>query len=192
HVPRIAEEIGGAPQQLHAGRLLKLLRVRDHLVEVAVRLAERAAFRGDVAIMEAPEGRLDLLEKLERGIEPALGVGDVVLRSLPRPADRARAERIGAGAAERVPVRDREAQVLLQRAAVDHLGRVVVPEGEGVRRTRAFVGDGPDLREVGFRGGFLFGGHGVEGSIAGRVKTDRYSRRPLPDKALVATESAND
>ena len=129
HIPRIGEKIGRAPEELHAGGLLQLLRVGDKLVEIPVGLDQTAAFRRDVAVMETPEGRLDLDEELEGGIHPRLGDGDGILALLPRADDGARTEWIGAYSAKRMPIGDGEAQVLLQRLAVDHLVRIVVLEG---------------------------------------------------------------
>ena len=51
------------------------------------------------------------------------------------------AERVGQRVAERVPVDDREPQVLLHRLAADHLVRVVVLELQRVPRLRAAIGD---------------------------------------------------
>ena len=65
HVARIGEEIRRAPEQFYAGRFLQPLGVRDELVEVPVRLGQRAAFRRDVAVVEAVEGRLDLGKKIQ-------------------------------------------------------------------------------------------------------------------------------
>ena len=60
----------------------------------------------------------------------------------PGPDGAAGAERVAAGAAERVPVAHGEAQVLPHRLAFDHLVGVVMAEGERVLRVRAFVLDG--------------------------------------------------
>ena len=60
---------------------------------------------------------------------------------------RADAERVGAGAAEGVPVDDREPQVVLHRLALDDLVGVVVLEGERVLRLRTFELDPLDLWE---------------------------------------------
>ena len=57
-----------------------------------------------------------------------------LLTVVPGPQRGARAERIGAGAAERVPVGDAEAQVVLHRVAFDLFVLVVVAEGERVLR----------------------------------------------------------
>ena len=78
-----------------------------------------------------------------------LGVLDRVGAVFPGPDGAAGAERIGAGAAERVPVDDAEPQVVLHRLAVDHFVRVVVVEGERVLRLGAFVLDSFDFGKCG-------------------------------------------
>ena len=137
HVARIGEQVRRAPEEPDARRLLQRLGVRDDPVEIAVRLGKRRALGGDVAVVEAPERRLDLHEELEGRVHAVQGDGDGVLSPVPRPGDRARAERVAAGAPERVPVGNREAHALLQRDPVDELRRIVVPERQGI------LGKGP-------------------------------------------------
>ena len=153
HVARVREQVGGAPEEFHAGGFLEGLGVGDDGGEVLVGLGERGALGGDVAVVEAVERRADFLEKLEGGVHADLGDGDGVFALFPRADDGAGTERIGAGAAEGVPVGDGEAQVLLHGFAVDELGGVVVAKREGVGGAGAFVGDGLDFWEV--SGGFF-------------------------------------
>ena len=156
HVARVGEQVGGAPEQLHAGGLLEVLGVGDDAVEVAVGLSEGLALGGDVTVVEAVERRADFLEKLKRGIEPGLRDRDRVGTLFPRADDGAGAEGVGAHAAERVPVRDGEAQVRGLRLPVDDLVGIVVVERERVGGFGAFVGDGLELGKVG--AGFFHGG----------------------------------
>jgi hypothetical protein len=149
------EQVGRPPEEFHAGGPLEALGVGDNLVEVAVRFGERAALGGDVAIVEAVKRCADFLEKLKGGIQADLRDRDRVGALFPRPDNRARAERIGAGAAEGVPVGDGEAQVRTHRPAVDHLVGVVVAKGERVGRLRPFIGDGLDAGKV--SAGFFHG-----------------------------------
>ncbi len=166
HVAGVGEEIGGAPEELHAGRLLQLLGMGDDLVEVAVRLGEGAALGGDVAVVEGVEGGSDLGEELEGGVHPVLGDGDGVLALFPGTDDGAGAEGIGAGSAEGVPIGDGEAEMVLEGLAVDHLVGIVVAEGERGGGAGALVGDAGNLGEVGFAHGTGFIFHSIGGQIA--------------------------
>src|SRR5690606_15816600 len=86
-------------------------------------------------------------EELERRVDLGLGGGHRIAL-LPRELAGARAERVGAGVAEGVPVADREAQVVAHGLAADHLVRVIDLERQRVVRTGTFVGDGADAGEV--------------------------------------------
>ena len=129
----------------------------DDLVEILVGLGEGLALGRDVAVMKGPERRADLLEEFEAGLEADLGDRDGILAALPRADDGARAERIGTRAPKRVPVRDGEAQVLADGAAVDDLVGIVVAKREGVGGAGSFVSDG---RNAGKVGGRFFGHKG--------------------------------
>ena len=121
HVARIGEEVGGAPEQLDAGPGLFVLEDLDDLIEIGVALLEVVAFGGDVAIVERVERGAELLEELEGDLGLALGVRDGVGAVVPGPQRGADAERVGENVTERMPVDDREAEVLLHRLAVDDL-----------------------------------------------------------------------
>ena len=118
-------------KQLDAGALLLLLQHGDDLVEVGVGLAEGLAFRGNVAIMEAVEGSAELLHELEGHVNALDGHVHGVGAVLPRTAIAAGAERVGAGAAEGVPIGDREAQMLLHGLAFDNFRRRCSGESSG-------------------------------------------------------------
>ena len=106
------KQIGRAPQQFDAGALLFLLQHLDDGVEILVGLGEVCAFRRDVAVVEGVEGRAELLDELEGDARAVLGVLD---RSWSRrPTGRMAVPTpngIAAGAAEGVPVDNREAQM---------------------------------------------------------------------------------
>ena len=155
HVTRIAEQVGRAPEQLDAGPLLLLLEHLHHRIEVAIRLGEVRALGSHVAIVEGIERRPELLDELERDAGPLLGVFDGVRAVVPRPHRRARPERIGAHAAERVPIDDAEPQVVLHRLAGHLFVLVVVAEGERVLAFRAFERDAADFGKRG-HGEFTF------------------------------------
>src|SRR5690606_31632980 len=146
------------------------------LVEVLVRLGERAAFRRDVAIVKAPEWRANFLEEFKRSIHAHLGDGDGVLALFPRAHDGAGAERIRADAAERMPIGDREAQMLAHRLPVVHLVGIVMMERERVGRTGTLVGDGVDAGEMRLAG-FLHGESERQGLAAKLRMESHYSRR---------------
>ena len=141
HVAGVGEEVGRAPEQLDAGPCLFVLEDLDDLVEVGVALLEVVALGGDVAIVERVERGAELLEELEGDLGLALGVGDRVGAVVPGPQRRADAERVGERIAERVPVDDREPEVLLHRLAVDDLVGIVMLELQRVPRLGAAVLD---------------------------------------------------
>ena len=70
HVARVGEEVGGAPEELHAGGALEVPGVGHQLVEVAVGLGEGAALGRDVAVVKAPEGIGSLPDSHGRLIVP--------------------------------------------------------------------------------------------------------------------------
>ena len=157
HIAGIGKQVGRTPEQLDSGRLLQALGVGDHLVEVAVGLAQAPALGGDIPIVETPEGRPDLDEELEGGIHATQGVSQGILAGFPGAVDGRTAERIQARAAERVPIGDTEAHMLRHGLPVDDLVRVIVAKSHQIVGGGSFVGDRLfDLREPGFGGGFLF------------------------------------
>ena len=126
---------------LHAGALLLFLEHLDDGVEVAVGLAQVLAFGRDVAVVEGVEGRAELFQELEGHAHAGLGHLHRVGAVLPRADGGADAEHVGELAANRVPVGDREAQMVLHRLAGDQFVGVVVLEGERVLGVRSFVLD---------------------------------------------------
>ena len=102
---------------------------------------------------KAVERDAELLHELERDADAVLGVLDRVGAVFPGPDGAAGAERVAAGAAERVPVDDGEPQVVAHRLAADLFVGVVMAEGERVLRLRAFVLDAFDFGKCGLHGG---------------------------------------
>jgi hypothetical protein len=68
-----------------------------------------------------------------------------------------------------MPVRNREAKMLLQRFAVDDLGGIIMFESEGIRTAGAFVTNRFDFRKMRF-------GHGTESvlPIPTIIQVDSY------------------
>ena len=147
HVARIAEQVGGAPEQLDAAAVLLLLEHLDHRVEVLVGLGQRGALGGDVAVVEAIERCAELVDELEGHGHAVDRIFDRVGRPFPGPPHRARSERVAARAAKRVPIGHAEAEMILHRLAFDQFAGVVVAERQRVLRVGAFVGDVADLWE---------------------------------------------
>ena len=115
-------------------------------------------FRRDVAIVKGVKRRAEFFDEFKSRAHAVLRVLTDSVPSSHGRMHRARAERIAARAAKRVPVNDREAQMIAHRFALDDFVGVVMFEGERVFGFRAFVGDGPNLREGSFRilpGSFL-------------------------------------
>ena len=122
-----------------------------------LRLGQRGAFGGDVAVVEAVERGAELLDELEGHAGAVDGVLDRIGLAFPRPQHRARPERIAAGAPHRVPIGHAEAEVVLHRLAFDQFALVVVAEGQRVLRVGAFVLDLGDVGKCG-HGGLLDSG----------------------------------
>ena len=147
-IARVGEETGGAPEELLAGALLVGLELLGDAGEVGVRLGQGLAFRRDVAVVEAVEVDLALLEELEEDRDTAEGVVEGVGTVIPGHEGRAGAERIGKAVAHHVPVGRGEAHVVLHLLSADLLVRIVVLEGERVLGLRSFELDDRDIREV--------------------------------------------
>ena len=151
HEAGVAEEIAGAPEELHAGLLLFFFENLGDGIEVFVRLAECFAFGGDVAIVERVKGRGELGSDLKGNAGAVAGVFDGIAAVIPGAKGGAGAEGITTGAAHSVPIDDAEPEVVLHRFAFNHFAFVVPAEGERVFGLGAFVGDLLDVRK---------GGHG--------------------------------
>ena len=100
----MAEQIGGAPEQLDPRRLHFLGEDVGDLGEVLAELLEALALRNDVAIVEGEERKAEGREHLERDV----GLGPRALHRLavPRALEGRRAEHVGPHPGEVVPVAD--------------------------------------------------------------------------------------
>jgi hypothetical protein len=132
HVAAVAEQVSRAPQELDPGALLFFLQNLRDCVEVLVAFGQGLAFGRNVTVVEAVEGGAQLLDELERNTRAILGIFDGVLRAFPRPLHGPRAERITSGAAERMPVGNAEAEVILHRFAFHLFVFVIVVESEQI------------------------------------------------------------
>src|SRR5208337_1247714 len=103
-------------------------------VEVGMTFLERRALRRDVPVVERVKRGSQLLEKLEGHLGLALGVGHRVAAIVPGTVCRTHSERIGQCVAKRVPVDDREPEMLLHRLATDDFAGIVMLELQGVTR----------------------------------------------------------
>ena len=80
-IAEMSEQVGGSPEQLHAG-LGHLLRDRlDHRLEIPGRFGERAGLGSDVPIVETEVRQAELGEELEGGIK--LGAAAVIGSAAP-------------------------------------------------------------------------------------------------------------
>ena len=119
---------------------------------------EIVQLRRDIAIVEAVEAETELLHHLKACIGHTLRVVDAAAAVVPWALTRRAAEGIAGAALQRMPVGEREAQVLAHGLLAHDFVGIVVTEGETVLRLRPFIGDGLDLREV-------FLAHGVRGWV---------------------------
>ncbi len=164
HEARVAEEVGGAPEEFHTRGGLLFLQIRDEGAHALLKLGERGVgFVDDVGVVEAVVGRADLGDELESGVGFVLGALNGIGGIEPGHRAGRRAERIAAVATEAVPVGDGITQPAFERAAGDDAVGVVVAERERIGRIGAFVGDAADVGEVGFGAGGEFSGHGSLG-----------------------------
>ncbi len=142
HVAAVAEQVGGAPEQLHPGARLMARQHVDGAVQVGDVLAGRGRVGHHVHVVEGVERRAQLLEKGEgvQGLELGQLLGGRRSR-LPRAVEHPLAEDVGARPGKAVPVADRHAQVLGEGLAQHHAARVVVAEGQRVVRARTLIAD---------------------------------------------------
>src|SRR5262249_1211744 len=148
-VARVAEQVGGAPEQAHAGALHVALRRLEQAVETRAALGEGGALGREIAVVEAEERDAELLEQLEGHRELVLGLRHrITARSEPRAREGALAEHVVARPAEAVPEADREAELILHALAEDLAVGVVPAEGERGIAGRSLVADLADALEV--------------------------------------------
>ncbi len=169
HVARMREQVGRAPQQLDAGVGLALLGNAHHVLEVALVLSDVIGIRRQVDVVKAVVRHAELGEELERRIGLGFGTVQRGIAHIPRIRTRARAERIGAIAAEAVPVGHGKAQMLGHGLVADGLVGVVDLERERVVRIAAFETDLADAGEIFFRADVHGVAHGVDLADAGEI-----------------------
>jgi hypothetical protein len=109
HVASVAKQRGGAPQQAHAALALQAGRMGGDDVQRGVALLQGGALGRDVAVVEAPVGDAQLAQQLEEDVKAAVRQSHGIQRRvLPGPALGGGAKGVGAVAAHRVPVGQRE------------------------------------------------------------------------------------
>jgi hypothetical protein len=135
----VAEEVGGAPEQLDAGAVLLFLQHLDHSIEVLVALGQGLAFGGDIAVVEAVEADAQFLQELESDADTLLSHLDAVGAIFPGTHGTAWTERISPGATEGMPVGDGEAEPVVHGLAFDDFVRLIVLEAERILAGGAFV-----------------------------------------------------
>jgi hypothetical protein len=142
---------------LDAGAFLFLLHHLDDGVEILVGLAQVAALRGHVPVVEGVKRHAEFFHEFEGHADPALGVGDGIGAVVPGPDGRSHPEGIGQRIAEGVPVHHREAEMLAHRFALDDFVGVVMFEGQRIAGLGTLVLDLTDFGEGSFHGdGVLF------------------------------------
>jgi hypothetical protein len=141
-VARVAEQVGGAPEQADAGPVHVRLQLVDHGQEVHGRLGEGLPLGHKVAVVEAEIRGPELLEELEGGISlrPRRDQG-IEARVEPGAIERSAAEDIAARPVEGVPAADRDAQVVRHPLSQDHPIGLVNLEGERIIGADAAEGD---------------------------------------------------
>ena len=116
-----------------------LFEIIHHGVEVLQGLGKRLAAGRDVGVMEAKEGQAEHSEELEGRIGLHLGLRNRVAGGKPRALDGGSAKRVASSHRQRVPVGDREAQMILEGLAeYDPVG-IVPAVGEGLLTGRPLV-----------------------------------------------------
>ena len=147
-VARVAEQVGGAPEQADSGGLHPSRHPLGDARDVVVALREGGALGRDVAVVKAEERHSQLLEELERGVQLALAGLEAVGPGQPRMRSSVAAPNMSTpGCVERVPVADGRPQVVLHPLA-EHLAvPVVVAERERVGGFRTLVIDAVDVVE---------------------------------------------
>ena len=147
-VSRVAEEIGGAPEQPDAGSLHVAFDLVHDGLEPVARLRERAALGRDVAVMECEERYAELRHELERRVDlRTCRLHRVGAGPQPRSIEGSDTEDIRPGPVERVPQADGDAEVILHPLAEDHAVGLVDLECQRVRRFETTERD--SLRHIG-------------------------------------------
>ena len=110
-------------------------------VEVLDRLGKRSAFRRNVRVVEGKERHIEQAKQLECDIGLGTSKRHRIIAMVPGPEKSLAAERIAPDPAERMPVADGEAQVILEPPGTHDAVLVVPAEGERFVRLRTIIGD---------------------------------------------------
>ena len=144
---RMAEQVGGAPEQLAARRGLQLFEMIDRFGEVTAMLGDALRISHHVDIVEAIIGHIQLREEVERHFPLLRGGGAVIGARMPGAVEGAAAEHVRPRPAEGVPEAGGEAEMLLHRLAQHDAVLVIETVGELVLAVRAFIADRRDVGE---------------------------------------------
>ena len=144
----MAEQVGGAPQELATVPGLKFLQVIDRFGEAGAKAGGVLGIGHHVDIVETIERQVELFDEGKA----RLALGACRLRRVgagqPGALEGAGTEHVAARPAEGVPEAYRETQVIFHALAHDHAVLVVPAIGEGTGAVRAFVADGIERGEV--------------------------------------------
>ncbi len=129
-VPGIRKKVGRAPEQPDAAPLLVREEGIGDRIEILVALGERRALGRHIAIVKAIQLDTQLFEELECHVHATQRHVERVAAGLPGADHGAGTERIGARAAEGMPVGDGKAEMLSHGLAFHDRVGVVVAEGQ--------------------------------------------------------------
>ncbi len=145
HIAGMAEEVGGAPEQLDARSLHLGGEIVGHLRKIAAELGEVLPFGNDVTIMKGEERRAEQREHFESDVGFELGR----LHRLAEPwtVESRRAEHVDAGPGEIVPIANGGPQMLGDGLAGDFLAGFVMAEGQRIVALYALVANRRNVAE---------------------------------------------
>ena len=148
HVARVAEEIRGAPKQLHAGGRHLLADAIADPREIVDVLADRVRLSHHIRIVKAEVRQAQPGEELESFVQLVFRMGLIHRSVVPGTVERAGPEHVGALGAERVPVADRHSKMVFHPLAEDDAVLVVVAIGKRVLGRDALELNRRDAGEV--------------------------------------------
>jgi hypothetical protein len=147
-IAAIAEQVGRAPEQLHARALHLALHALQDAIEVLVALAQSGSFGRHVAVVKREVGDAELLEELERSYQLRLCLREGVTALVPGALERALAEDVRAFPRKRVPVTHCGPELGGHALSEHHPVLVVVAVGERIVALGALVFDGRDTSKI--------------------------------------------
>jgi hypothetical protein len=137
----VREQIGRPPQKTHLGRGHLLFEQLGDGIKIRDELRKRLAFGRCVHVVEGEEGDVEQAEQLESDFGLGPGERHRIGAVVPGPQESLTAEGIAAGPAERMPVADGEAQVILESPTRHDTILVVPAKCERTFCIRAAIGD---------------------------------------------------